>query len=177
MNFIKRFRKRYGDLNTILLGILLLTIIMRLFVVRAVIEGESMEHTYHEGDVVWVIKNVGVGYSKDDIVVFDNPYGLEQDAWYNLGELTHFTQPVRYIKRVVAVEGDSVTIEGDLVVVNGQVINEADNGVITAEQAVKKAFVMGPGEYLVLGDNRKNSMDSRHFGVINQSMIAGKITG
>lgn len=177
MKYAKRFEQKYGTLNTLLLVVLVLTFTVRMLVVRAVIEGESMANTYHEGDSVWVVKNLGVGYSRDDIIVFDNPYGFEQDAWYNLGELTDFTQPIRYIKRVVAVEGDSVKIEGDWVEVNGQVINEAGNGIITPEQAVKKEFVVGPNQYLVLGDNRKGSMDSRHFGVIDLSMISGKIMG
>lgn len=177
MNYAKRFEQKYGRINILLLCVLVLTFTLRLIVVRAVIEGESMANTYHEGDSVWVVKNLGVGYSRDDIIVFDNPYGYEQDAWYNLGELTHFKQPIRYIKRVVAVEGDSVKIDGDLVEVNGQVINEAGNGIITPDQAVKKEFVVGPYQYLVLGDNRKGSMDSRHFGVIYLSMISGKITG
>lgn len=177
VKYAKRFNQKYGELNTWLLIVLVLTFTLRLILVRAVIEGESMANTYHEGDSVWVVKNLGVGYSRDDIIVFDNPYGFEQDAWYNLGELTHFTQPIRYIKRVVAVEGDSVTIDGDLVEVNGQVINEAGNGIITPEQAVKKEFVVGPNQYLVLGDNRKGSMDSRHFGVIDLSMISGRIMG
>lgn len=171
---VKKFTKKYGTLNTMLLVAVLLVFVLRVLVVRAVIDGESMADTYHEGDNIWVVKDVGVGYSKGDVLVFDNPYGEEQDAWYNIEGVTDFTSTIRYIKRVVANGGDTVVVDGDFVSVNGDVVNEGHQGAIGLSGEPREILV-GPGQYFVLGDNRYGSLDSRYFGVIESDSIVGKV--
>ncbi len=109
-----------------------------------------------------------------------------------------FLQPKRYeviqildteinefiIKRIIGLPGESIIIKDNNVFVidnNGQ------------EQIVDKSYLpnsqetyshlpngivkykLDKREYFVLGDNRMNSLDSRHFGPINQSDIVGKV--
>ena len=40
---------------------------------------------------------------------------------------------------------------------------------------VKRISTIGSGKYFVAGDNEKYSQDSRHFGLINKSLIVGKL--
>jgi signal peptidase I len=94
---------------------------------------------------------------RGDIVVFPSP----QDRRRVL------------IKRIVGLPGEEVAI------VSGQVYI---NGVALDEPYILKANangswgprVLGPNEYLVLGDNRDNSNDSRSFGPISEEDIIGK---
>lgn len=66
-----------------------------------------------------------------------------------------------YVKRVVAVPGDTVQIIGGRLYVNGeQVVDERYDKMAEAGIA-ENPLVLGVDEYFVLGDNRNNSEDSR----------------
>lgn len=81
-----------------------------------------------------------------------------------------------YIKRVVAVPGDTVQIIGGRLYVNGeQVTDEFDK---MAEAGIaENPLVLGIDEYFVLGDNRNNSEDSRsaNIGSVKGKDIVGQV--
>ena len=80
-----------------------------------------------------------------------------------------------YIKRVVAVPGDSVQIvDGELFVNDVQVKDEYDK--IADSGIAKEKIILGEDEFFVLGDNRNNSEDSRSdtIGTVHKSEILGK---
>ena len=84
----------------------------------------------------------------------------------------------RLIKRVIAVPGDSVEIVDDILYVNGIEQNEPYARIDPFEKIVfnrnlQKVDVQA-GQLFVMGDNRGHSMDSRDFGVIDQSWVEGK---
>jgi signal peptidase I len=108
------------------------------------------------------------------------------------GDMAIFTYPNErtrlYIKRIVGLPGDRVTIEHGAVAVNGQAL--AGNGDVAervealdgrswtvrggmdAEAPVD--VVVPPGQVFVLGDNRADSKDSRHFGTVPMADVVGR---
>ncbi len=113
---------------------------------------------------------------------------------------------LRLIKRVVGLPGDVVTMQNNIITVNGQKLtyHALDNkkvqtdsihvnyfsekiGNIThriniGNSATNQLINFGPvtvpkGHYLVLGDNRHHSADSRVYGFIPHHELRGKATG
>lgn len=93
------------------------------------------------------------------------------DAWYNIGELTNFTEPVRYVKRIIGTPGDTIQYSADNVTVNGVVYYE--RGYATLEGKDIHEVTLAEGEYFVMGDNHDFSLDSRSFGPIKEESIIG----
>jgi len=87
-----------------------------------------------------------------------------------------------FLKRVIAVGGDTVEGKNKAIFVNGSLLNESyiqHTQPIFAENEWMDNF--GPttipaGKYFVLGDNRDVSLDSRSrdFGLVDESTIIGK---
>ncbi|MEW5935186.1 MAG: signal peptidase I [Bacillota bacterium] len=136
-----------------------LALLIRLFVVEPFrVDGPSMEPTLFTGERLLVDK---VSYRfhpprRGDVVVFRNPGNLRED----------------YIKRVVALPGDTVEMRLGRLYVNGQPVPEPyvlRDGISTygPEQ-------IPPGYCFVLGDNRANSRDSRFFGPVPLHLLKGR---
>jgi len=79
-----------------------------------------------------------------------------------------------YIKRVIAVAGDSVKIEDGVVLVNGRRLQES---YVPDEYDDVRSYpetVVPPHSYFVMGDHRNLSNDSRDFGAVDGSFVYGK---
>jgi signal peptidase I len=83
------------------------------------------------------------------------------------------------VKRIIAREGDSVYIKDGKVFVNGALLKEpylAEGTATYANPQQKEQWmVCGKNQYIVLGDNRNNSLDSRVYGSIPRQDILGVI--
>jgi signal peptidase I len=78
-----------------------------------------------------------------------------------------------FIKRVIALPGDTIEVRGGQVWVNDQLIDEPyirDK----APYLVPRQTVP-PAHYFVLGDNRSYSQDSRDFGPVPGDAIVGRV--
>jgi signal peptidase I len=145
-------------------GALLVAFLIRTFLLAAFyIPSASMVSTLEEGDRVLVNKlsyklhDVGRG----DIVVFERPPGEPDNGIED------------YIKRVIALPGETVEGRDGRVVVNGRYLNEPylDEGTVTSEFPPE---TVEEGKVWVMGDNREVSVDSRYFHAIPMDGIVGR---
>ena len=125
--------------------------------------GVSMEPEFTNGQKVLVNRYAYLLTSpkQNDVVVF-LPNGNKNSHWY--------------IKRVVAVPGDTVEIKDGRLYVNGiRVVDDYDK---MAEAGIaQNPLTLGSDEYFVLGDNRNASEDSRsaNIGPVKGKDIIGKV--
>ncbi len=142
-------------------GALTIAVLLSLFGVKAFfIPSQSMTPTLDVDDRVLVNKVAGLWSdpAHGQLVVFERP-GTSTDL----------------IKRVIGTPGDLVEIRQGRVWLNGTVLDEPylAPGTLTDAPNSESRVQLGPGEYFVLGDNREISIDSRRFGPVRRSAIAG----
>jgi signal peptidase I len=177
--------------------VLLLVLVLRSFVAEPYqIPSESMVPTLQVGDFILVnkyayglrlpvfgTKILDVGDpQRGDVMVFIPPH-----------------DPRYFIKRVVGVPGDNVRYEGKALYVNGErlpykfvrefedavtgigmreyteTIGGVDHAIYrTGFTERSRNWELGPGEYLMMGDNRDKSQDSRFWGPAHEENIVGK---
>jgi signal peptidase I len=145
-----------------------LTALLRTFVFEPYqIPTGSMETTIMSGDTVFSEKISYYSRSPErgDIVTFADP------------EIAGRT----LIKRVVATEGQTVDLRDGQVYVDGVALSEPYTGgkpsyeLQTALSAsISYPYTVPAGCVWVMGDNRTNSQDSRHFGAIPTSTVTGR---
>ena len=84
------------------------------------------------------------------------------------------------VKRVAACPGDRAVISEGTLFVNG-VVSEVfpQKGFFSEEGLLKEEILLGKGQYLVLGDNAEESVDSRfsEVGVVQEEDILGFVCG
>ncbi len=94
---------------------------------------------------------------RGDIIVFHFPDNPAQD----------------FVKRVVGLPGETVEVRQGAVYVDGRKIPEPY--LDTDDRSNARPLSLGPEEYYVLGDNRRNSRDSRSWGAVPEDLILGKV--
>lgn len=136
-----------------------IALVIRLFVFEPFyVDGPSMEPTLWDSERLIVSKFI-YRFSqpqRGDIIVFRYPRRPDTD----------------FVKRVIAVAGETVEIRMGRVYVNGQIFEEHFK---TKPSLTSYPKVEVPqGTVFVLGDNRANSEDSRFFGFVPLGNIKGK---
>ncbi|QWB99792.1 signal peptidase I [Mycoplasmatota bacterium] len=144
--------KRYNffDFFTVIPAFFFIMMVINgLFFSLAVVDGESMAPTYCTSDVVLI--NYLSEVDREDIIVFDKNDTL-------------------YIKRVIALPGDTLVVDSRGVIVNGE-LKENFYGDFVYHGVIEEGF------YFVLGDNRTNSLDSRdeRVGLVKKDELIGVV--
>lgn len=112
-------------------------------------------------------------FEKDFVLVNKVVYKLDQPEY---GDVIVFRYPPNpettpYIKRVIGLPGDTVRITNGKVFVNDQPMVEP---YISAPPDYNGQWFVGDNELFVLGDNRNNSSDSHHWGMVPIENVIGK---
>lgn len=129
------------------------------------VDGRSMEPNFHNGEYILTDK---LSYrihppKRGDVVVFHSPQDERND----------------FIKRIIGVPGDTVMVKGGYAYLNGTKLDETyinDPGQVLAGRFIREGETVevAPGQYIVMGDNRLHSSDSREWGPVNLSGIVGR---
>lgn len=166
---IKRFFKRlFGALYDVVETLVIagaIVIFVYLFIASPhEVIGRSMEDNFFNGEYLLADK---VSYH------FNNP---------QQGDVVIFkqTDTADYIKRVIAVPGDTIEVRDGFYYVNDQKLDESeylDTDVYTGGGSFLregKDYSVPEGKYFVSGDNREHSSDSRTFGPIEKEQVKGR---
>ncbi len=142
--------------------ILLLVFVFKTYFYSPIlVNGDSMKNTLHDHDVMILDK---IHYRKNAIQRFDIVViYLEEEKEY-------------IIKRVIGLPGEKVEYKDNKLYVNGKYVKENFEHFETKDFSTKDIGYekIPEDKYLVLGDNRVNSIDSRYLGYIKKSAIKGK---
>lgn len=154
----ERRRQRLIVMGQSLVVIAVVVVIFYMLMGISTVQGNSMHPTLHDQDVV-VYKRKSTEYQAGDIVAILRPDGEE------------------YVKRIVAVAGDTVNIQNGKIYVNGkECVTEQAVGKTEAKSSeIIYPLVVAEEEVFVLGDNREVSRDSREIGTVKTSDIKGRI--
>ena len=132
---------------------------------------------------------------RGDIAVFNHPYGIYQDE-------INFRINHVLIKRCAGAPGDTVLVEGidpfvvprrgDRIILDsctrnqfrnqiefetGKKMSLRGNGTIILEDEPVTDYLFTSDWYYFIGDNLSVSQDSRHFGLVPESFIVGRVNG
>lgn len=156
--------------ETLLSSIIILMVLYYLLAFPEIVSGSSMEPNIYDGERILVerVSRIFNGFNRGEIVVLHPP---EDDN-------------IDYVKRIIGIPGDTVRISDCKVFVSRDgkrfMLEEPYLSAETCTQGgvrfnEGKAQKIEDGTFLVLGDNREKSADSRIFGVISEERIVGKV--
>lgn len=138
--------------------VVIVAILIRTFIVTPVqVDGESMYPTLDDNEIL-LLKKYDHSYERFDIVVFN----------YNNSKL---------VKRIIGLPGEYVEYKNNELYINEEKVGFKLDAYTYDFELSELGFKQIPEDYyLVLGDNRTNSIDSRRIGLIPKSNILGTTT-
>ena len=129
------------------------------------VDGSSMYPNFHDQEFILTDK---VTYrrtlpQRGDVIIFHAPPPFDSD----------------FIKRVIGLPNETVMVKDNSVFINGQKLPEPylPSSYVTTEKSFLREgvpYTIPTGYYMVMGDNREYSSDSREWGPISRSAIVGK---
>ena len=152
------------DLIKLLVVVVVILFLMIYIVSVTQVVGNSMYSTLKDGDVLILnkFKYRFFDIKRGDIISLEN-----DDTKY-------------LIKRVIGLPGDSISIKDNTLYINGEVYieNYLEEGLVYDDfELTSLGYQVIPDDmYLVLGDNRPDSVDSREIGLISKDDVIGKIS-
>lgn len=161
----KKIKKELLNLSKTLFISLVIVLIVTSFIKPTIVNGDSMSPTFKNKDYLIVNR---FSYFKSppkrgDIVVFKTDF-IDTSSNKNKN----------LVKRVIALPGERIVIKNNLIFINNKILFEDYLHDINTPGEVD--MTIPKGQIFVMGDNRKNSMDSREIGAIKIQNIIGKVS-
>jgi len=122
----------------------------------AVISGESMEKTLYDGTKL--------------LLIDANIKQIERGDLVSIGAASQDGEYFNVTKRIIALPNEVIDIKGADVYIN-RVLLEEPYAYYSTDSNDDLSFKLGENEYFFMGDNRMNSVDSRHVGPFNRQSI------
>jgi signal peptidase I len=186
---MRRFHAFVRELVTIVVAIAIVVTARTSLADHYIVPSESMEPTVEVQDHILVDKlayGLRLPLIDKSVVTLGEP---------ERGDVVVLTSPEDgrvLLKRVVAIPGDRVEVRGGRLELNGTPVpietrdHQLRESLGKAGHPVSLAFGGGPplgplviphDKYLVMGDNRGNSLDGRYFGLVSRATIFGRAEG
>ena len=146
---------------------LLIALPIRYFIAQPfIVKGQSMEPNFDDREYL-VIDELTYQFrepERGEVVVFRYPNNTKEF----------------FIKRIIGMPGETVTIKNGEILIKNR--GEGSEQFVLQESYLpsdlktfpEKEYVLGEVQYLVLGDNRRNSSDSRIWGPLDKKFITGR---
>jgi signal peptidase I len=147
----------------IIIGIIVTTLVFLFLGQPVKVTGDSMLPNFADGEHI-IAEKISIKYARierGEVVILKHPQ-------HNF----------LLIKRIIGLPGEKFKISQGNIYINGKMLEEdyIENGKTPAYGQLKEnvEVTIPQNYYIALGDNRKNSSDSREWGAINESHIVGK---
>jgi len=171
MSFFKRIGAFFLDIiQTVVLALSIFVVVYLFFFAPHEVKGQSMFPNFHDGEFILTDKFTYRFHlpKRGETVIFKAP------ATESCAEVE-----CEYIKRIIGLPGEKVKIQNGRVFIDGQVLAEGylpGGELLSAGSFLKEGqgFSIPAGSYIVLGDNRPHSRDSREFGPIKKEAMIGR---
>jgi len=164
-------REAFEWLKALAIAVIIAIVIRSFIFTNYIVEGQSMMPTLQDGNRL-IVNKIDYDITKPhrfDIIVF------------------HATPTDDYVKRVIGLPGDTIEYKNDVLYINGKKVDEPYlkpykeqlvSGLLTENFTLKDITGVDrvpKGKVFVMGDNRRNSVDSRRFGFVDMNQIVGKV--
>ncbi|HOX96032.1 MAG TPA: signal peptidase I [Candidatus Woesebacteria bacterium] len=167
MNFLRKIVKIiYEFIEAFVISASVFVVVYLFLMQPHQVKGSSMYPTFKDKEYLLTDK---ITYKRNeprfgDVIVFKAPVNENFD----------------FIKRVIAVPGETVMIKDGHVYINGSQLNEnylSSTVVTNPGQFLQEgeSYMVQSGEIMAFGDNREHSSDSRDWGPIPLSNVVGRV--
>jgi signal peptidase I len=154
-------------LEIVFVGLVVFFLVLVLFAGKLVIvTGDSMTPNFHDEEQL-LAEKISLELKKlerGEVVIFHLPEDPEE----------------LIIKRIVGLPGEIIKISEGSVFINGEKLEEPyleDDMKTAAASKLKEGeeHTIGNNSYILMGDNREKSKDSRFWGELNEKNIVGRV--